>query len=155
MNSLALIISLVALFLGAFCAWQNYSLNKLKKIFFSGAQAQNLESVIYALKNEIKTDRDQIKNLEENLINLRNNSTFAIQKVGLVRFNPFDDGGGNFSFSLALMDAHNCGVVITSMHGRQQNRIYTKKLESGKSDTQLSEEEIQAIDLANTKFQKT
>lgn len=126
----------------------------MKKIFFSGAQAQNLESVIYALKNELKTNMDRTNLLEKKLFDLRNSTTFAVQKVGLVRFNPFDDGGGNFSFSLALLDAHNCGVVMTSIHGRQQNRIYTKKIEKGKSDIQLSEEEEQAINLADARYQQ-
>jgi Protein of unknown function (DUF4446) len=68
-----------------------------------------------------------------------------------VRFNPFADGGGNFSFSLALLNDYNTGVIITSMHGRQQNRIYAKKIEKGKCDIQLTEEEQQSILIANTK----
>ena len=57
----------------------------------------------------------------------------------------------NFSFSLVLLDAHNTGVVITSMYGREQNRIYTKKITNGKSDTALTDEEQQAIEIANSK----
>jgi hypothetical protein len=69
-----------------------------------------------------------------------------------VRFNPFNDGGGNFSFSLALLDSHNTGIIITSMYGREQNRIYTKKIEDGKSDSPLNEEEKQAVEKANSKI---
>lgn len=82
---------------------------------------------------------------------LQEHSTFAIQKLGVVRFNPFNDGGGNFSFSLALLDAHNTGVIITSMYGRQQNRMYTKKITNGTSESPLTEEEEQAIAQAGTK----
>ena len=74
--------------------------------------------------------------------------------VGLIRFNPFNDGGGNFSFALALLDAHNTGVIITSMYGREQNRVYTKKIVEGECENQLTDEEIQAIELANSKFQE-
>ena len=74
-----------------------------------------------------------------------------MQKVGVVRFNPFDDGGGNFSFSLALLDGHDNGVIITSMYGRQQNRIYTKKISQGASETALTEEEQQAMQEATAK----
>jgi hypothetical protein len=53
-----------------------------------------------------------------------------------------------------LLDEHNTGAVITSMHGREQNRIYTKKIDNGKCDVQLTEEEQQAFNNANTQYQK-
>ena len=101
----------------------------------------------------LKAGQEQQAILEQTLLQLKNDSTFATQKIGLVRFNPFGDGGGNFSFCLALLDAHNSGVVITSMHGRQQNRIYSKRLLNGQSEVQLTDEEEQAIREANEKIQ--
>jgi hypothetical protein len=74
-----------------------------------------------------------------------------VQKVGVVRYSPFNDGGGNYSFSLALLNAHDSGVVITNMYGRQQSRVYTKRLEKGKSELPLTEEEMRAVSLANQK----
>ena len=86
--------------------------------------------------------------MESQLKQLRQDFGFAVQKVGLVRFNPFADGGGNFSFCLALLDSHNTGAIITSMHGREQNRVYSKKIIRGQSEIQLTGEEQQAFDLA-------
>ena len=151
-STLALILSILALLTGAYSVWQIVSLNKIRKTFFAGTQALNLESVILKLEAELKTGREQQIVLENALSELRQQFTFAVQKVGLVRFNPFQDGGGNFSFSLAILDEHNTGIVLTSMHGRQQNRIYTKKIDEGKSDSQLTDEEIQALTMANNKF---
>lgn len=120
----------------------------MRKSFFAGKTAADLEEVIKNLQMELQASRTQQSELEIALTELRYKTSFAMQKVGLVRFNPFDDGGGNFSFSLALLDLHETGVVITSMHGRQQNRIYTKTIQNGRSEIQLTDEEQQAITLA-------
>ena len=156
MNSISpliiLILAIISLLMAAYSVWQINSLNKLRKTFFAGQQALSLENVIFSLDQELKSQNQHINILEHALNELKNQSTFSIQKVGLVRFNPFSDGGGNFSFSLALLDAHNTGVVITSMYGREQNRIYTKKVVQGKSDAQLNEEEQKAVTEANIQY---
>jgi hypothetical protein len=95
---------------------------------------------------------DEKMALEQQLSALQTSSKFAIQRIGTHRFNPFADGGGNFSFTLALLDSYNSGVVITSMHGREQNRIYAKQVIKGKAETQLTEEEEQAIASANSQI---
>jgi len=149
--TITLILAALALILSGYCAWQMVSINKLKKAFFAGEKAASLEDVIYSLKRELENSRAQEEVLDRALLELKNKTAFAIQRVGLVRFNPFNDGGGNFSFTLALLDDYNSGVIITSMYGREQNRIYTKKVEQGKCDIKLTEEEEQAISRANDK----
>lgn len=139
----------LALFLCLYTLWNLRQINKLRKTFFAGRLDANLEDLLYALGNEIKDLKKRQTVLEQSLTHLEDAFNFAIQKVGVVRFNPFADGGGNFSFCIALLDAQSTGVVITSMHGREQNRIYTKKIENGKSETQLTGEEQQAVVIAN------
>jgi hypothetical protein len=151
--TIALILAGLSLLLAGYCTWQMVSISRLKKTFFAGDNALSLESVIYALKQELEDSRQAQASLENSLAQLKNDFTFSVQRVGLVRFNPFNDGGGNFSFCLAMLDQNNTGVVITSMYGREQNRIYTKKVDQGKSDTKLTEEEEQAVARANDKFQ--
>lgn len=130
--------------------WQHQrSLNKLKKTFFSGRDGKDLEDILLSLSLDLKTTKDEQLILEEHLTELRRNFQFAIQKVGIVRFNPFADTGGNLSFALALLDGKNNGLIITNMHSRDYNRIYLKKILYGKSETQLTNEELQAIDFAN------
>jgi hypothetical protein len=151
--TITLILAALALILSGYCAWQMVSIGKLKKTFFAGENAVSLESVIYSLKQELEQSRQQEAVLEQSLNQLKKDFAFAVQKVGLVRFNPFNDGGGNFSFCLALLDQNNTGIIITSMYGREQNRIYTKKLDQGKCDIKLTEEEEQAVEKANKKLQ--
>ena len=143
------ILSLVAVLLAGYCLWQVRSFNTMRKTFFAGKNAGDLEEVIKRLQTAIDQNRQQITTLETSLKDLNHNTSFAMQKLGLVRFNPFDDGGGNFSFSLALLDLHDTGVIITSMHGRQQNRIYTKTIQNGRCEIPLTDEEQQAINLAD------
>ena len=70
----------------------------------------------------------------------------ALQKVGFVRFNPFEETGGNQSFALALMDAEGNGFVISSLHARTGTRVYGKALVAGRAETALSAEEIEAVE---------
>ena len=72
----------------------------------------------------------------------------AIQRVGLVRYNPFEDTGGNQSFALALTDAGGDGFVVSSLHARTGTRIYAKVVSAGRSDAALSAEEAEALRLA-------
>lgn len=74
-----------------------------------------------------------------------------IQKVGLIRYNPFDEMGGNLCFALALLDAEDNGVVLNGIHSRTGSFTYAKPIEMGVSTYMLSEEEIQAVELAKKK----
>ena len=151
MPTITLILAVLALILGVYSAWKAVSINKLKKTFFAGEKALSLESVIYSLGQELESGQNQQKILEQELAKLKAETAFAVQRVGLVRFNPVNDSGGNFSFCLALLDRQNSGVIITSMYGREQNRIYTKSIDRGKCEIQLTDEEQQAVQKANSK----
>ncbi|MGH2739309.1 MAG: DUF4446 family protein [Actinomycetota bacterium] len=74
----------------------------------------------------------------------------AIQNIGVVRFDAFEDMGGQLSFSAAFLDGRGDGVVITSINGRQDTRCYSKPVRGGESDHNLSAEEHQAIRRALT-----
>jgi len=107
-------------------------------------EPQNLKEVL-----------DYLKKLEENfekaskeIENLQKEGRFSIQKVGIIRFNPFSEVGGDQSFSLALLDADDNGVVITSLYTREENRVYGKPIKRGASEYSLSVEEKEAISKA-------
>src|SRR5581483_6482735 len=95
--NLAAILAILALLLGVYNLWQAVSLNRMRKIFFAGSTALDLESVILRLEQELQSMGSHQVILEQELDRVKHQLGFAVQKVGLVRFNPFDDGGGNFS----------------------------------------------------------
>ena len=72
----------------------------------------------------------------------------ACQRAGLVRYNPFEETGGNQSFALALLDADDDGLIISSLHARSGTRIYARTLCGGRADGALSAEETEALALA-------
>jgi len=69
----------------------------------------------------------------------------AIQRVGLVRYDAFEDVGGRLSFSCAMLNDDGDGVVVTSINGRQDTRVYAKPVYRGESEHNLSDEEAAAI----------
>ncbi len=72
----------------------------------------------------------------------------SLQHIGMVRYNPFDDTGSDQSFAIALLDDRRDGVVLSSLHGRANTRIFAKPVAAGVSAHNLSEEEAQAIRIA-------
>jgi hypothetical protein len=72
----------------------------------------------------------------------------TVQKVGLLRYDAFEDVGGQMSFSCAMLDEQGDGVVITSINGRQDTRVYAKPVRGGSSDHNLSQEEDEVIRVA-------
>jgi hypothetical protein len=121
------------------------NLQKLRKTFFTGKEAVNLEDFVLNQNKKINELYKQGEYIENEVRNLQEIQKVSIQKIGVVRYNPFAGDGGNLSFSIAIMDARDNGVVITSMHGREQNRVYAKPIKNGDSEFPLSTEERQAI----------
>lgn len=142
---LALGLSILALALAAYAIAKVLKITKISKTFFEGKQAASLEDFIINQSKKINELGTQAGYIEEAVKDLREIQKDSVQKIGLVRYNPFADNGGNLSFSIAILDARNNGVVITSMHGREQNRIYAKPIMAGKSDFSLTAEEEKAI----------
>jgi hypothetical protein len=88
--------------------------------------------------------------LTKRVVQLEDGLIFSLRKIGLVRFNPFPGTGGDQSFSLAVMDEKNNGVVITSLHHRESTRLYAKEIKEGQAVKQeLAEEEKKAIKIAS------
>jgi hypothetical protein len=75
----------------------------------------------------------------------------AFSRVGLVRFNPFEDTGGSQSFALAVLDGNGDGFVVSSLHARAGTRLYAKSVSRGASDSALSAEEAEALRQAMAK----
>jgi len=98
--------------------------------------------------NKVKGLEENVEKILEEMKKMKKEQIFSVQKVGIIRFNPFSEVGGDQSFSLALLNESNDGVVITSLYTRQENRVYGKPIKNGQSEYTLSEEEKQAIEKA-------
>jgi hypothetical protein len=141
-------LGLILLFLIAGVAWLFWQLKKIKQkqeFFFQGKKAKDLEKVIEEQIKEIKKLKADIKDLLKLSEKIHQVASLGIQRVGLIRYNPFGDIGGDQSFTIALLDAYNNGAVISSLHSKEGTRIYAKPIEKGESSYQLSDEEKQAV----------
>ncbi|MCX6791952.1 MAG: DUF4446 family protein [Candidatus Gottesmanbacteria bacterium] len=108
-----------------------------------------LKDVLEVLLQTQKGLQSQTKDLYKTLDDVRKDGRLHIQRVGLVRFNPFSDTGGSQSFTLALLDGHDNGLVMTSLYARTGNRWYIKEVRSGKGkELVLSKEELTAVQKA-------
>lgn len=116
----------------------------------TGATNKNgLKDVLEEILATQKGLQSQTKDLYKVLDDVRTDGGLHIQRVGLVRFNPFSDTGGSQSFTLAFLDRHDNGLVMTSLYARTGNRWYIKEVRSGKGkDLVLSKEEQSAVQKA-------
>ena len=102
---------------------------------------EDLENYMYRVERVEKQNAEilnQINGLDKDL-------EVCIQKVGILRYSAFQDTGSDLSFTLALLDEHNNGVVFNGIYSREMSNIYAKPIENGKSKYTLSEEEQEAI----------
>ena len=138
------------------CTILSYILLKQKKGFIKISKGGKSESIVEVLSQVLDNEKKLVKSLSETdkkVEGLLFSSQFYIQKIGLVRFNPFNDTGGDQSFILALIDDKDSGVVISGLHTRNGTRWYAKKIENGKGvEHELSEDEIKAIRSASRRY---
>jgi hypothetical protein len=145
-----LVIELIALILSLFLLIRLARINKQNKILFSGKDAKSLESVILTHAQELKDMDKEIQELFEVSNKINKLALHSLHKIGVIRFNPFKDIGGDQSFAIALLDGKNSGLVISSLHTREGTRVYTKPVTKGESKKYpLTEEEKQAIKIAS------
>ena len=148
-----MIIIVVILALGnlAFAIYSYYALKQLKKLresFQEGAGLGNLEEVLSAISSQIKRLDRETKELAMELANTKSKLRETTQKTGVHKFNAYEDDGGNLSFSLAMLNDRDSGITLTSLHTRNQTRIYAKTIEQGQSQQNLTAEELTAIELS-------
>ncbi len=141
-------VAVIALVFGIYAVIASGQTRKWRKIF-SGSDPDdipnNLEDIVEKIAQRLKLiDEDNDKTaLSLEAISKQLNT--ATQHVGIIRYNGNGDDGGNLSFSAALLDAHQSGIIITSLHGRANSRIYAKIITNGTSEQTLSEEEREAL----------
>lgn len=117
------------------------SISQKYKQLMTGVDGKNLEDLLTYYSSRVKDSEIKIQELQHLIQQLEEESKLAVKKVYTKRYDAFGEMGGDLSFSLALLNDHNSGLIITSIFGRDENRIYLKPVESGKSKYTLSPEE--------------
>ncbi|MDP3994686.1 MAG: DUF4446 family protein [bacterium] len=114
------------------------------------------ETTLIKILEKILTTQNQnlkeINLVQKEIEKLEDEGRFHVQKVGVIRFNPFKEIGGDHSFSLALLNAKDSGVVITCLHTRERTRVYMKAIKNSKGEHELSDEEKKALKEAQSGY---
>jgi uncharacterized protein YjeT (DUF2065 family) len=122
--------------------------NKRIAKFFSNTGDKSMEKVLERELKKMKKTEEDIKLLVENMKWIEGVSRRGVSKVGITRYNPFKDIGGEQSFSIAMLDNAGSGVIMSSLHAGEGTRVYAKPVMEGASSYQLTEEEKQTIEKA-------
>lgn len=144
-NSLAVVFFVWLGLLTLFNLWAFFYYRTLTQ----GAKKKNILQLLEKLMADFKVEVKKTDDLAKKTAILEGEISSHVQKVGLVRFNPFAETGGDQSFCLALLDGENSGLVLSSLHSRETTRIYAKPVKAGKEGGYtFSEEEKRAIKTA-------
>lgn len=113
--------------------------------FTKGVEVGDIKKILEKILAGGEENTKSIKSIIKRVDSIEEKNKSHIQKVGLIRFNPFSELGGDHSFCLAILDDRDTGVVITGLHTRDRTRVYMKDIKGAKSNLELSNEEKKAI----------
>ena len=134
----------------------NLKYNRLKTIYLSfmkGKNGRNLEESFLERFKEIEDLSEKIKKHQSNIEEIYGKIKKCYQKIGIVRYDAFQEMGGNLSFVLTMLDEENNGWILNAIHSRGGCYTYVKEIVKGQSYIELAEEEKECLDKAI--FQET
>lgn len=144
--SVTLLVVAFSLLILSYLVW------KIRAQFLSltkGSKKGNLEQILEKVLKTEEANTHSLVEIKEEIKNIKGELPSFIQKVGLVRFNPYKEVGGDQSFALSVLDNSGNGVVISALHSRGSTRMYAKPVREGKETKYtLSEEEKEAVKIA-------
>ncbi|NLM42595.1 MAG: DUF4446 family protein [Clostridiales bacterium] len=148
-NELGFLVLLTAiLIMFAWIITLTISLSRLKRKYkrMMKGDSKNLEQLLRDYMSSVDIATERVDVLSKDLIHLKEQTDRCIQKVNIIRYNAFSDTGSDLSYSIAMLDNYDNGVIITSIYGRNETVTYAKPIENGKSRYPLSVEEEMVLD---------
>jgi len=109
---------------------------------------KNIEELLDIIIDRTELINSKNKDIEKRISSIEDSLLNCIQKVGVIRYNAFDNMGSDLSYSIALLDNKNNGIIISGIYSRDSSSTYAKPIVNGKSKYALSDEEVQALDEA-------
>lgn len=148
-----ILLAMTAMILLALIVFVNINIkmakiNRRYRKMMQGSDGANLERLLISHIEEVRQAVDEVKKLSETCQRMEITSKACIQKIGIIRFNAFEDTGSDLSYSIALLDGNNNGVILSSIFGRNESRAYAKPVVAGQSSYFLTGEEKQALESA-------
>lgn len=129
----------------------NVKLSRMLKKYetlMRGMEGKNLEDVLFSHVRRVDDALVKVQSLHDECQTMAAIQEHCLQKVGVVRYSAFQDTGSDLSFSIALLDGRENGLIISSLFGRDESRTYGKPIKNGQSPYLLTEEEQKALQIA-------
>src|SRR5213594_1244157 len=148
LSTLVVALAVAVVVLALWVAWLQRSdalLRRRLRRLIGDAEGAGLDELLDRQFRRLDTVAERVEALNRLHHELEGLAQRSLQKVGVIRFNPFADTGGDQSFAMALLDAEGNGVVVSSLHSRTDTRIFAKQVQGGRSRHALSNEEQDAI----------
>jgi transcriptional accessory protein Tex/SPT6 len=145
---------IILVIITAVVIWQFLQIQKLRSTLskvFGKSNPQALERQLYEYSEMTSRVMANLDKMADFFKKFYEEEQSSIHKAAMIRFNPFEDMGGEHSFALALLDKNDNGIVMSSLHGRENTRMYAKEVIDGKSKQQLSKEEEKVLKEAISK----
>jgi hypothetical protein len=124
------------------------SLKEKYKKLVRGTDGKQIESILFEHMDKIEAVHQRLNQVESQLDVFNNRLSFCVQRMGIIRYNAFNDTGSDLSYSIALLDENNDGIILTGIYGRVETVSYAKPVKNGISNYSLSVEELQALERA-------
>lgn len=126
----------------------NSSLKEKYRKLVRGTDGKQIEGILFEHMDKIEEVHKRLNQMESQLDVFNNRLSFCVQRVGIVRYNAFNDTGSDLSYSIAFLDENNDGIILTGIYGRIETVSYAKPVKNGVSNYSLSVEELQALERA-------
>jgi hypothetical protein len=123
----------------------NKNYNKFMKKIGNG---NNIEEMLRKYIDKVEEVHEKNKEITNYCTSLEKKISLCIKKVGMVRYSAFKDTGSDLSFTLALLNDNNDGVLLNGIYSREMSNIYAKQVNQGKTNVKISDEEKQALEIA-------
>ena len=143
-----LIVAVLLLALAGWVAFLEYRYQNLARSFrllMTGRGGADLEATLQGYIGRMDRIETLAQAMEDRSNKIEARFPYFLQHIGVVRFNPFPDKGGDQSFTVALLDDQADGVVLSGLHSRVDSRVYAKPVVRGQSSYTLTGEEKEAI----------
>jgi hypothetical protein len=148
LSQVVVALVVVVVVLGLWVAWLQRSeamlRRRLRRVLPQG-ESGGIDEILDRQLKRVDSLSERVDALNKLHHELEDLSQRTIQKVAVIRYNPFADTGGDQSFAIALLDSRGNGVVLSSLHSRTDTRVFAKAVQGGRSRYQLSDEEQDAI----------
>ena len=121
------------------------SLRKQYMRMINGSSAENMEQLLIDMQKALNEQKAESVKASASIANIRQPLMKMTSKIGIRRYNAFNDGGSDLSFSIAMLNEEQDGVILTGIHSREQMYVYAKPIAKGQSSYTLSPEEKETI----------